>query len=74
MKGRQDQLRCHGRITVKIGGRLKTQQKNCNSKKPKYEWNEKNVFDDYLDLRNYVLIPHKSFSLKVIVIFGKISR
>ena len=54
IQGRVDQKRCYGRITIKIGGRLKTQPKNCNSKKPKYDWNEKNVFDDYLDLRNYV--------------------
>ena len=41
VQGRVDQKRCYGRITIKIGGRLKTQPKNCNSKKLKYEWNEK---------------------------------
>ena len=50
--------RCYGRITLIVGGRLKTQQKSCNSKKPKYEWSDENVFDDYLDVRNYAIQKH----------------
>ena len=37
-KGVQTKVpRCYGRITLIIGGRLKTQSKSCNSKKQKYE-------------------------------------
>ena len=51
--------RCKGRITLIVAGRLKTQKKtNCNSKKPKYEWDPKNTFEDYLDIRNYAIQKH----------------
>ena len=50
--------RCYGRITLIVAGRLKTQLKSCNSKKPKYEWSDENVFEDYLDVRNYAIQTH----------------
>ena len=47
-RGRQIKVpRCYGRITLIVGGRLKTQLKACNSKKPKYEWSDENLFQDY---------------------------
>ena len=58
-RGRQIKVpRCYGRITLIVGGRLNTQLKSCNSKKPKYEWSDENVFADYLDVRNYAIQTH----------------
>ena len=58
-KGRQIKIpRCYGRITLIVGGRLKTQPKACNSKKQKFEWSDENQFQDYLDVRNYAIQPH----------------
>ena len=58
-RGRQIKVpRCYGRITLIVDGRLKTQPKFCNSKKPKYEWSDENVFADYLDVRNYAIPTH----------------
>ena len=56
--GNDGQQRCLARITMTVGGRLKTQEKACNSKKPKYEWSDKNDFQDYFDVRNYAIQKH----------------
>ena len=58
-KGVQTKVpRCYGRITLIVGGRLKTQPKSCNSKKQKYEWSDENQFQDYLDVRNFAIQTH----------------
>ena len=50
--------KCYGRATLVPGEYLKTEQKICNSKKPKFQWCKDNVETDYFDTRNYTLLPH----------------
>ena len=56
--GRFIPKRCRARVTMSISDNLKTQPKNCNSMKKKFEWSQSNRFDDYFDIRNYTIQPH----------------